>query len=219
MPSVLACPLQTLEADIHDAACADREEGLTPTLTPMDRAARARTSRARGPAPSPQERFEASRYGRWLLSTFLALTVGTMVVWNLPESELRSLALPVAEPFVNASGLDQRWNLFAPNPPQRTYEIVARIEYVDGSQALWRSPRNDRWRKWLGVIRNEQSRRLWEPTAAWIAGHHDDGGRRTAQVELIVRGRDLPPPGSGRPTPAWEQEVFFTYQVDRVDEA
>lgn len=185
----------------------------------MGLAERAQAVRSRDRGRSPQERFEASRHGRWLLSAFLALSVGAMVVWNLPESEIRALTLPIVEPYVNTSGLDQRWNLFAPNPPRRTYEVVARIEYADGSRALWQSPRNDRWRKWLGVIRNERSRRLWEPTAAWIAEHHDGGDRRTTQVELIVRGRDLPPPGSGLPTPEWEQEVFFTYRVPAVDEA
>ncbi len=168
--------------------------------------------------PSLQERLEASSGGRLLLSVFLAFTVVAILVWNLPESEIRQRALPVVEPYVNATGLDQGWNLFAPNPPRRTYEVLARIEYADGSAVLWKSPRNDRWRKWLGVIRIERSRRLREPTAAWIAGHHDDGGRRTTQVELIVRGRDLPPPGSNLPEQAWEEEVFFTYEVPEAGE-
>lgn len=165
-----------------------------------------------------QERVEASPLGRGVLSVLLAVTVGAIVLWNLPTSELRELAVPVVQPYVNAAGLDQRWNLFAPNPPQRTYEVVARIQYSDGSQVLWRSPRNDRWRKWLGVIRNDRSRRLWKPTAAWIAGHHDDGGRRTEQVELILRSRDLPPPGSGMPQMVWDEEVFLTYQVPEAQE-
>lgn len=160
-----------------------------------------------------QERLEASHRGRQFLSVLLALIVGAVAVWNLPPSEIRTLAQPVVEPLVHASGLDQRWNLFAPNPPKRTFQVSARIHYVDGSQALWRPPRNDRWRKWLGVIRNEQARRLWRPTAAWIAGHHDDGGRRTERVELIVRYRDLPPPGSGMPEQAWSEEVFYSYEV------
>lgn len=174
---------------------------------------------ARAPVPSVQERLETSPLGRRVLSAFLALSVGAIVVWNLPESaEVRELAVPVVEPYVNVGGLDQRWNLFAPNPPQRTYEVVAVIEYADGSRVLWRSPRNDRWRKWLGIIRNERSRRLREPTAAWIADHHDDGGRRTARVELVLRRRDLLPPGSGLPAPAWEEEVLFTYEVPGTGE-
>ena len=165
-----------------------------------------------------QERVEASPLGRKVLSVFLAVTVGAIVLWNLPTSELRELAVPVVQPYVNAAGLDQRWNLFAPNPPQRTHQVVARIEYADGSQAEWRSPRNDRWRKWLGVIRNGHSRRLWKPTAAWIAGHHDDGGRRTERVELVLRHQDLLPPGSGLPKLAWEEDVFFTYQLPEGEE-
>lgn len=165
-----------------------------------------------------QERVEASPLGRGVLSVFLAFTVGAIVIWNLPTSEVREVALPVLEPYINTAGLDQRWNLFAPNPPKRTFQVVARIQYSDGSQALWRSPRNDRWRKWLGVLRGEASRRLWEPTAAWIAGHHDNGGRRTERVELVLRHRDLLPPGSGLPELAWEDDVFFTYEVPEGQE-
>lgn len=172
----------------------------------------------RQPTPNLQERVEASPHGRRFLSVCLALIVAAVVTWNLPPSEVRAVAAPVVEPFVNSSGLDQRWNLFAPNPPLQTYELVAVIEYADGSQVLWRSPRNDRWRKWLGVIRSERSRRLWEPTAAWIAGHHDNGGRRTVRVELVSRRRDLPAPGSDLPQQAWEEEVFYTYEVPGADE-
>lgn len=161
---------------------------------------------------------EASPLGRRLFSVFLALTVGSILVWNLPASEVRELAEPVIDPYVHTAGLDQRWNLFAPNPPRQTYQVVARIEYADGSQALWRSPRNDRWRKWLGIIRSERSRRLWQPTAAWIAGHHDDGGRRTESVELILRHRELPPPDSGLPEQPWKHDVLYTYEVPGADD-
>lgn len=170
-------------------------------------------ARGGGSGPSPQERLESSRIGRWFLSACFVAIVGAVTLWNLPESEIRATALPAVEPFVNAAGLDQRWNLFAPDPPKRTFEVVARIEYADGSLVLWRSPRNDRWRKWMGVIRNEGSRRLWEPTAAWIAEHHDSGGRRTVRVELVVRAKSLPEPGSGVSEMPWQEEVFYTYDV------
>lgn len=163
--------------------------------------------------PSLQERVEASRTGRWVISALLVVTLAAVPIWNMPESELRETVHPVVEPYVNATGLDQVWNLFAPNPPRRTFEIVARIEYADGSLALWRPPRNDRWRKWLGTIRFGSNQRLWEPTASWIARHHDDGGRRTVQVKLIQRHRDLPPPGSGVGQMAWVETPFFTYDV------
>ncbi|MDQ3353662.1 MAG: hypothetical protein M3507_04105 [Actinomycetota bacterium] len=170
------------------------------------------------PGPSLQERLETSQFGRRLLSVLLVAVVAAAVLWNLPESAVREQTAPVVEQIVNTVGLDQRWNLFAPNPPRRTFEVVARIEYTDGSLVLWRSPRNDRWRKWLGTIRSERSRRLWEPTAAWIATHHDSAGRQTRRVELIVRWRDLPAPGSGLPEFSWQEDLFFTYDVPTAEE-
>ncbi len=150
-----------------------------------------------------------------MLSSFLVATLCAVVLWNLPKSELREVTAPLVEPVVNLTGLDQRWNLFAPNPPRMTYETVARIEYADGGLVLWQPPRNDRWRKWLGAIRSERSRRLWEPTAAWIAEHHDRGGRRPVRVELVLRSLELLPPGSGQPEPAWQEEIFYTHDVPR----
>ncbi len=41
-----------------------------------------------------QERLEASPAGRWLLRTFLAVTVGFIVISNFPGSGLKSMALP-----------------------------------------------------------------------------------------------------------------------------
>jgi hypothetical protein len=140
-------------------------------------------------------------------------TLSAVTLWNLPNSELQKVTAPVLEPVVNVAGLDQRWNLFAPNPPRRTYETVARIEYADGGLVLWQPPRNDRWRKWLGAIRSERSRRLWQPTAAWIADHHDSGGRRPVRVELVLRSRELLPPGSNQPEPGWQEEVFYTHDI------
>lgn len=189
----------------------------------MDLLDRATTGRAQGePPPSPpegrsrpslQERIEASRVGRWVLSALLAATLASVAIWNMPQSELREKLTPVVQPYVNATGLDQIWNLFAPNPPRRTFQVVARIQYADGSLALWQPPRNDRWRKWLGSIRSDSSRHLWRPTAAWIAGHHDDGGRRTVRVDLIQRHRDLLPPGHAIGEMTWVETPFFTYDV------
>lgn len=179
----------------------------------MGRGWRASTEIAPVSPPSLQERLEHARAGRWLLSVFLACTVGAVVVWNLPSSAIRDLAAPVVEPYVNIGGLDQAWNLFAPNPPQRTYEVVARIDYADGTAARWQSPRSDRWRKWMGVVRSDRSRRLWTTTAAWIAEHHDSGGRQAVRVELILRQRELLPPGSDEPEPPWREDGFYTYDV------
>ena len=163
--------------------------------------------------PSLQERFEASRAGRSLLSAVLILTLAAVAAWNLPSSALREAAFPVVEPYVRTVGLDQTWNLFAPDPPRATFEVLARIDYADGSRGEWRAPRNDRWRKWLAAVRLAQNMALWEPTAAWIAANHDSGGRRPVTVTLVRRGHVLAPPGSAPLEPPPQEVAFFTYQV------
>lgn len=165
-----------------------------------------------GRTPSLQERVETSLVGRRALSVVLIAVLAVIGAWNLPPSRLREALEPVVAPVVGVVGLDQRWNLFAPNPPQRTYEVVARITYADGTLALWEPPNNDRWRKWLGAARTSSNRVLWEPTAAWIAGHHEGAERGPVRVELIRRWRDLPPPGVGVQFP-WQEEIYFTYDV------
>lgn len=166
-----------------------------------------------GPAPSVQERLEASVAGRWLLSALLAFTLAAVVSWNLPPSALREAARPVVEPYVRVLGLDQSWNLFAPDPPRATFEVLARIDYADGSSDTWRAPRNDRWRKWVGAVRLDRNISFWAPTAAWIARSHDHDGRRPVTVTLVRRGRELRPPGSGTPEAELQEFPFFTYRV------
>lgn len=192
----------------------DRAPSRSATDGPLPR----RGSPADGQRPTRQERLESSRAGRRLLSVLLVATVSAVTLWNLPESEIQATTGPVLRPIVNATGLDQRWNLFAPNPPRRTFQTLARIEYADGAKALWQPPRNDRWRKWLGAIRSERSRRLWEPTAVWIAGHHDSGGRQVVRVELINRSRDLQPPADLVFELQWEEEVFYTLDLSEDGE-
>ena len=160
-----------------------------------------------------QQRVENSPAGRRVLSALLAVVVAVVIGWNLPPSRLREALSPVVEPVVGVLGLEQRWNLFAPNPPRRTYEVTARITYADGGLALWEPPTNDRWRKWLGAARSSQNRVLWEPTAAWIARHHDGAERNAVRVELIRRWRDLPPPGNPVVELPWQEEIFYTYDV------
>lgn len=187
--------------------------GRDPTPATADGGDPPEVAPSQEPTLSLQERLESSRAGRSLLSVLLVLTLAAVAAWNLPSSALRQAALPVVEPYVRTLGLDQTWNLFAPDPPRATFEVLARIDYADGSWGEWRPPRNDRWRKWLAAIRLDQNMALWEPTAAWIAGNHDSGGRRPVTVTLVRRGQVLPPPGSGAVTPAPQDVPFFTYEV------
>lgn len=189
-----------------------------------------RQSKEQNPAASHegdvswQERFEASRLGHAIISVFVAITLASVALWNLPDSELRSIALPVLRPYMNVTGLGQSWALFAPDPPKRSREIIARIEYADGSSSSWRPPlegvvlapyRNYRWGKWAENVYFENNRGLWQPTAAWVAEHYDHRGRTPIRVELVRRWRELEPPGSDEPDPGddWEEFSYYTYEL------
>ncbi len=173
---------------------------------------------------SVQERVEASPLGQWMLSALLVFTLFTVAVWNMPDSALKQDVIPVAQPYLNATGLSQSWAVFAPDPPRLTLGIFARIHYTDGSTAVWRPPRGDavvghyrtyRWWKWVESARLDSNRFLWEPTAAWVAETYDHGGRLPAQVDLVREWRDLLAPGSGRESNAVREYTYFTLKYDR----
>ena len=102
-----------------------------------------------------------------------------MVVTNLPESLLRRKLSKVADPYLKATGLDQNWRIFAPNPRQTSLRLEARVRYDDGSVVVWRPPAGGdlvgaywdyRWRKWLENVTVDPEREaLWRPAAMFAA--------------------------------------------------
>ncbi|HEV2810949.1 MAG TPA: hypothetical protein VGV93_11210 [Acidimicrobiales bacterium] len=160
--------------------------------------------------------------GRWLLRSFLALTVTAVVVWNFPGSGIRTGVLPVVERYINATGLTQTWNLFAPDPTDNTSELVARIEYLDGTSLRWQPPRGGKvvgeyrtyhWAVFADRLRSDGWRSLREPFARWLAETHSEGDRRPVRVELISRSRRNLPPGSDGPRPHWEESTLYTLDL------
>jgi hypothetical protein len=171
---------------------------------------------------SPQERLEANAWGRWLVRSFLALTVTAVVVWNFPGSGIRTGVLPVVERYINATGLTQTWNLFAPDPTDNTSEFVARISFADGTSVRWHPPRGGdvvgeyrtyHWAVFADRLRSDGWRQLREPFARWLARTHTQGGREPVQVELISRSRPNLAPGTDGPPPPLEQSVLFTLDL------
>ena len=54
-----------------------------------------------------------------------AFLVYTLLVWNLPSSEIRSELRPGLRPVVNAMAIDQSWSVFAPNPTTVSIAVEA----------------------------------------------------------------------------------------------
>ena len=177
--------------------------------------------------PTLQERLEASPNGRAALSAVLLFVLAAIIVSNLPASALRRSAHPIVQPFLDATGLNQNWNLFAPNPRRSTLRLEARIDYADGSTSVWRTPISDpfvgtyrafRWRKWAGYVVSDSRPQLWPMAALWLARTHTRDGKVPVRISLYRQWFYAPKPGSGDSLqPPWREELVYTtrYQVTR----
>lgn len=158
--------------------------------------------------------------GRALLSVFFVVVLGSVVVWNIPDSGLKSATVGAVRPFVEVVGLDQNWSVFAPNPRRMTLDLSARIDFADGSSTTWQLPlhadpiltpyRTYRWQKWMEHVRSDENTGLWDPAAKWLAERYADEGT-VVQVTLIRHWYDTPPPGESGERPAWNEYAFHTY--------
>jgi hypothetical protein len=137
--------------------------------------------------------------------TFVAIVVFVMSIWilgpNMPASPLRDTVEVVWSPAIDA-GFDQNWSVFSPNPRDQTIEVVAVLEYDDGTSVEWTVPdfdptigalRSYRWRKWQERVRLDSYESYWEPSAAWIADQNRIDGQRPNTVRLLRRWTVLEP--------------------------
>jgi hypothetical protein len=174
-----------------------------------------------------QRRLETSPTGRALISALILFTLAAMVISNLPPSELRRTGMKAFDPFLDASGLHQNWNLFAPDPRRATLQLEARVTFDDGSTAVWHPPVGDpligvyrtfRWRKWAGNVMDSDNQELLEPAADWIARVHTTDGKVPVEVVLVKRSYVAPRPGSGEPSVRpWRESVLLTVRYDGGD--
>ncbi len=164
-------------------------------------------------------KLRSSKARRALLSAFLLVTLLSVVAANLPDSRLRGTLLTVSQPYLNALGLDQRWNVFAPNPRRQEIYLEARITDADGRVRIWHAPRGGpllsaywdyHWRKWVeSAIADAHRDDLWEPTASWIARKESQRGRSPREVTLIRRWRDLKAPGTVPENGPWRSFDYW----------
>ena len=169
-----------------------------------------------------QERLERSGVGQLLISIFVVVTIAGIVMTTSSDSELKSQFVRVGQPYLNALGLDQSWNVFAPDPRQKVIDVEGRVRFADGSTSTWKYPRRDpfvgvysdyRWRKWTEWVTSDAYRDLWKPAAAYIARQEASAGRRPVSVTLVRRSRGMIPPGTNRPEQIWEESSYYTLEV------
>jgi hypothetical protein len=171
-----------------------------------------------------QERLEARKAGRVLISALIAVSLLAVGLTNLPDSPIRREGLKVAQPYLEATGLEQSWKLFAPQPRRASLRLLARVRYLDGSVAIWR-PRSGnaltgtywdyRWRKWVeNLSQGTRAETLRAAAAPYIARQMRRPGKAPTTVTLIEQAQVLRPPGArGSEVGPWESRVLVSAPV------
>jgi hypothetical protein len=175
-----------------------------------------------------QERLEATRWGRILISAFLILILFSVIAANLYPSDLKHQFFRVAKPVIYVTGLDQGWDVFSPNVRQESIELHAQIRYEDGTIGTWTIPHGGalfgaywdyRWRKWAELLTLGFGQKELEPASRWIVRHHADKGRRPVAIQLIERYSELAYPGTKPTHTPWNTKVVYTLDLTKEAEA
>lgn len=154
-----------------------------------------------------------------VLSIFLAFVVLGIVVFDLPASKLKSKVSKATDPVVNALGLNQNWNVFAPDPRRESISLEARVTMSDGSHRTWRpyvggdligAYRDYRWGKFTENVRLDRNRELWPGLADWVARREASGHLGVRRVVLIRHWRELRPPGARESEGPTRSYAFYT---------
>jgi hypothetical protein len=167
-----------------------------------------------------QARLEKSAWGRTLISLLLVAIVGAIVAINLPDSQLKNDSGRLARPFVDATGLDQNWGIFA-SPRTVSAYVEAHVDFADGSTKVVGIPASSgfsaytdyRWQKYEEMIRPDSGKGLWPDYAKYVAAKVRKAGHEPVKVSLVRRFSETRPPGPGPERDPWTSFTFYVLNL------
>ena len=167
------------------------------------------------------ERIERNSTGRAVISALVIVLVASVVATSLTDSPLRRSLLRHDQALLDLTGLEQRWDLFAPDPRRRSLDVRAVIRFPGGERRTWTLPdrapfvgvyADHRWRKWMEIgARGGPRSPAWPWLARWLATtRRSERGRPPETVTVVGRWRDLRPPGARGPDRGpWRELVVY----------
>jgi len=171
----------------------------------------------------------ASRTRRVLISVFLLLHFFLMLIWSSPIYPRPILKIwRFTRPYMEWSGLDQKWNLFAPEPLTTNGYLVAQITYRDGQKKDWKFPAPedygyyrryfmDRQAGWnYETLGKNSNAALWPDAARYVARLNNQPNNPPVTVVLVRHWAYIAKPMSGQPEP-WHENTLFTYSMLPAD--
>jgi hypothetical protein len=176
---------------------------------------RGRASRRDGKTTGLQRRFESSAIGEALIGALVALFLLVGIAWNLPASEIKNRLVMALRPVATATGTDQVWQMYAPDPVRRLEVVEVHVTLADGTDRVWTLQRRDlvtgpfSWYRWQKL--KEQLVR--EPViraefARWVVRELAPPPAQPVRVAMTFRATDMPPPGANI-TPATTTETLY----------
>lgn len=169
-------------------------------------------------------RREVSPRRRIVITIFIVVTLGAVLIQHMPDSVTKTGLMAVARPYLNATGLDQTWSIFSPNPRQQTSYVLARVDRGDGSVAFHPIPTGIgpseywgyRWQKYGESLSEPGGRTLLRPYAAWVVEQDRRDGGDPVRVTLIVRAsKNLPPGSTPDALPFVDRDLYTAPVVSR----
>lgn len=175
---------------------------------------------------SIQQRLEETAAGRIVVSAFVVVTLVAVLAANLPASRLQDLLLHVGHRYIYATGLDQSWGVFSPDPRRQVIHVVATVTYSDGTTAEWQLHKRNavlgayvdyRWRKWQEfVVSPGFETTLGHPFAVFTARRLATPTKRPVKVTLTNNYYDLSQPGFPE-TRVEQHQIFYTTRITEAD--
>ena len=158
---------------------------------------------------------ERSRVGEFAISVVVVLVLTIGVVWSLPDAEFKRRLTPVLRPVALATGLEQDWRMYAPEPLGRLEFVEVRVTMTNGIQRVWTTPRGDRvvgafaWYRWQKLKENlVRVPAIRVGMAHWVVHRVTGRSERAARVQMILRTELLPVPGTDSPRTAGEEILY-----------
>lgn len=160
-------------------------------------------------------RLKGSQFAEAAISGVIAVVLLIGVVWSLPDAEVKRRLASVLRPVASATGLEQSWRMYAPEPQRRQEFLDVRVTMANGVERMWTNPRGDRvlgefaWYRWQKVKENvvhDPASRVG--VAHWVVHRLTGAGERAVRVQMILRTESLPAPGTHE-SPTGGEEILF----------
>lgn len=160
-------------------------------------------------------RFERSRVGGFVISVVIVAVFTIGVVWSMPDAAFKRLLTPGLQPVATATGLEQDWRMYAPEPLRRVEYVEVRVTMADGAQRIWTNPRGDRvvgtfaWYHWQKLKENlVREPGIRAGLAHWVIRQLTRLTERAVRVQMTLRAESLPAPGTNTPRTT-DHEILY----------